>query len=160
MDLRNAFEPPVPAVVLAEGAFGRPAGKTANGVVMHSELFDARAVIDSETAGQSPSEVLRRPDAPEIPIVESVSDALATAPEAEALVIGVAPAGGELPESWVDGIEGAIRAGCDVVSGLHTFLGDEAHWSELAADNDARIFDVRKPPEGDALRVGDAPSTR
>lgn len=27
MDLRNAFEPPVPAVVLADGAFGRPAGK-------------------------------------------------------------------------------------------------------------------------------------
>lgn len=155
MNLRESFDVPAPAIVLAEGEFGKTGGKTSNGVVMHSEVFDTRAVVDSTTAGESPADVLRRPDAPEIPIVESVTDALETAPEAEALVIGVAPAGGELPEAWISGIEDAVRAGCDVVSGLHTFLGDEDHWSELAAEHDARIFDVRKPPEEDALRVGD-----
>ncbi len=155
MNLRESFDTPAPAIVLAEGEFGKTGGKTSNGVVMHSELFDARAVVDSETADQSPADVLRRPDAPEIPIVDSVSAALEAAPEAEALVIGVAPAGGELPEAWISGIEEAIRAGCDVVSGLHTFLGDEDHWTSLAAEHDARIFDVRKPPAEDALRVGD-----
>ncbi|WP_373189739.1 DUF1611 domain-containing protein [Halolamina sp.] len=155
MNLRESFDVPAPAIVLAEGEFGKTGGKTSNGVVMHSEVFDTRAVVDSTTAGESSADVLRRPDAPEIPIVESVTDALETAPEAEVLVIGVAPAGGELPEAWISGIEDAVRAGCDVVSGLHTFLGDEEHWTELAADHDARLFDVRKPPEGDALRVGD-----
>jgi len=160
MKFRESFETPAPAIVLAEGEFGKPGGKTSNGVVMHSEVFDTRAVIDSETAGQSPSAVLGRPDAPEIPIVDSVSDALEAAPEAVVLVIGVAPAGGELPTSWVDGIETAIRAGCDVVSGLHTFLADEAHWAELALEHDARLFDVRKPPRGTHSGSATGPLTK
>ncbi|MFB6201770.1 MAG: DUF1611 domain-containing protein [Halorhabdus sp.] len=155
MNLRESFDAPAPAIILAEGEFGKTGGKTSNGVVIHSELFDARAVVDSETAGQSPADVLRRQDAPEIPIVASISEALEAAPEAEALIIGVAPAGGELPEAWIGGIEEAVRAGCDIVSGLHTFLSDDEKWAELAAAHDARIFDVRKPPAEDELRVGD-----
>jgi uncharacterized NAD-dependent epimerase/dehydratase family protein len=155
MNLRDVFDVPVPTIVLAEGEFGETGGKTANGVVMHSEVFDARAVVDTETAGRNPAEVLGKPDAPEIPIVESVEAALDEAPAAEALVIGVAPAGGDLPEAWVADIEDAIRAGCDVVSGLHVFLGEEDHWRGLADQHDVRLFDVRKPPGDDDLRVGD-----
>jgi len=112
MNLREHFDVPVPTIVLAEGEFGETGGKTANGVVMHSEVFDARAVVDTETAGRTPADVLGKPDAPEIPIVESVEAALDEAPDAEALVIGVAPAGGDLPEAWVSDIEDAIRADC------------------------------------------------
>jgi len=155
MNLRNAFDAPVPAIVLAEGEFGNTGGKTANGVIMHSEVFDGKAVVDSETAGQTPADVLEKPDAPDVPIVESVADALNIAPEAEALVVGVAPAGGQLPDAWVDDIEDALRHGCDVVSGLHFFLSDDDGWASLADEYDARIFDVRKPPEEEALRVGD-----
>jgi len=155
MNLRDSFDAPVPTVVLAEGEFGTPGGKTANGVVMHSELFDARVVVDSERAGDPSVEVLGKSDAPDIPIVESVDEAITVAPEVEALVIGVAPAGGQLPEAWIEDIQAAVEYGCDVVSGLHTFLGDDEHWSALAAEHDARIFDVRKPPVEDDLRVGD-----
>lgn len=155
MNLRESFDTPVPTVVLAEGEFGETGGKTANGVVMHSELFAVRAVVDAETAGRTPTDVLGNERAPDVPIVESVADALEVAPEAEALVIGVAPAGGQLPESWVAGIEAALEAGCDVVSGLHVFLSEDDRWASLAAEHDARLFDVRKPPGDDDLRVGD-----
>lgn len=155
MNLRNEFDVPAPTIVLAEGEFGETGGKTANGVVMHSEIFDARAIVDTETAGGSPAEILGKPDAPEIPIVESVDDALQQVPEAEALVIGVAPAGGDLPEEWIVDIETAIRSGCDVVSGLHVFLSEKDHWTKLADEHDVRLFDVRKPPEDNELRVGD-----
>jgi uncharacterized NAD-dependent epimerase/dehydratase family protein len=155
MNLREHFDVPVPTIVLAEGEFGETGGMTANGVVMHSEVFDARAVVDTETAGRTPADVLGKPDAPEIPIVESVEAALDEAPDAEALVIGVAPAGGDLPEAWVSDIEDAIRADCDVVSGLHVFLSEESRWTDLADEHGVRLFDVRKPPEGDELRVGD-----
>lgn len=155
MRLRSQFDAPVPTIVLAEGEFGQTGGKTANGVVMHSTLFDAQVVIDSQTAGSTAREVLEKPAAPEIPIVDSLDAALEIAPEAEAFVIGVAPAGGDLPESWVDTIEGAVRTGCDIVSGLHTFLGDDPKWQSLADEHDVRLFDVRKPPEREQLRVSD-----
>ncbi|WP_435197210.1 DUF1611 domain-containing protein [Natronomonas sp. EA1] len=155
MDLRSAFDVPAPAIVLAEGEFGTPHGKTANGVVLHSELFDARAVVDSTTAGRTASDCLERPDVPEISVVESTARALEVAPEAAALVIGVAPAGGQLPESWVADIETAIENGLDVVSGLHTFLSEDDEWQALAEAHGARLFDVRKPPAADRLRVGD-----
>ncbi|WP_158059113.1 DUF1611 domain-containing protein [Halorussus halophilus] len=155
MNLRSAFDPPVPAVVLAEGEFGTAGGKTANGVVMHSELFDARAVVDSTRAGESAGDVLDRPGVGDVPVVASVEDALATAPAVEALVLGVAPAGGALPDSWTDDIRAAMTAGCDVVSGLHVFLGDREEWRELAEKTGTRIFDVRKPPDEADLRVGD-----
>jgi uncharacterized NAD-dependent epimerase/dehydratase family protein len=154
MDLRNEFSVPAPVVVLAEGEFGTPHAKTANGVVMHSELFDVRAVVDSTRAGRSASEVLDRP-VPEIPVVESTDEALERAPEAEALVIGVAPAGGELPAAWVADIETVMDAGCDVVSGLHTFLSEDPGWEARAEEAGVRLFDVRKPPADDELRVGD-----
>ena len=155
MNVRNDFDVPVPTVVLAEGEFGKTGGKTANGVVTHSEVFDVRVVVDSETAGRTPGDVLETPDAPDVPIVGSVAEALETVADVEALVIGVAPAGGQLPDAWVGDIEDAIRNGCDVVSGLHVFLGDDDRWAGLADAHDARIFDVRKPPGDADLRVGD-----
>ncbi len=155
MNLRDAFDPPVPTVVLAEGEFGEPGGKTANGVVMHSDLFEAVAVVDSETAPATADTVLGRPDVKPVPVVGSMADALERAPQAEALVIGVAPAGGDLPEPWVEDIQRAMRAGCDVVSGLHVFLSEREEWTTLAAETDTRLFDVRKPPDEDDLRVGD-----
>lgn len=155
MNLRDAFDAPAPALVLAEGAFGTMDGKTANGVVMHSELFDAQAVIDSTHTDEAASEVLGRADVADVPIVSSTEDALERAPDAEALVIGVAPAGGELPDEWVNDIEEAIRAGIDIVSGLHVFLSEQDRWKRLADEHDATLFDVRKPPGEEDLRVGD-----
>lgn len=155
MNLHDAFDAPAPAIVLAEGEFGETGGKTSHGVVLHSEVFEARVVVDSETAGQRPADVLRRSDAPDIPIVASMAEAIEHAPDAEALVIGVAPAGGELPPAWVEDIEAAVAAGCDVVSGLHTYLGETDRWATLAEEHGVRIFDVRKPPGSDELRVGD-----
>jgi len=155
MDLRTNFAENTPAIVLAEGEFGATGGKTANGVVLYSELFDARVIVDSTTAGKTADEVLERPEAPTVPVVASMDEAIQEAPDAEALIIGVAPAGGALPEAWVSGIKKAIQAGCDVVSGLHTFLGEQEEWQELAEKIGIRIFDVRKPPSREELRVGD-----
>ncbi|WP_423743222.1 DUF1611 domain-containing protein (plasmid) [Haladaptatus sp. SPP-AMP-3] len=155
MNLRDAFDAPALALVLAEGAFGTMDGKTANGVVMHSELFDAQAVIDSTHADEAASDVLGRADVRDVPIVPSTEDALERAPDAEALVIGVAPAGGALPDEWVNDIEEAIRAGLDIVSGLHVFLSERERWQTLADEHGVTLFDVRKPPGEDDLRVGD-----
>ncbi|MFB6148419.1 MAG: DUF1611 domain-containing protein [Halobacteriales archaeon] len=155
MNLREQFDAPAPAIILAEGQFGETGAKTAHGVVMHSEVFEAAVIVDSSQAGRTADEVLGRDDIEPVPIVGSMTDALEQAPEAKALVIGVAPAGGALPEEWIPAIREAMAAECDVVSGLHIFLGDDPEWADYAADCGVEIFDVRKPPEEDDLRVAD-----
>jgi len=155
MELRDNFAKNTPAIVLAEGEFGEPGGKTANGVVLHSDIFDTRVVVDSTKDDQMVDELFDQPETADIPIVASMDEAIERAPDAEVLVIGVAPAGGALPESWVGEIKTAIRAGCDAVSGLHVFLGDRGKWQQLAKEANIEIFDVRKPPEQAELRVAD-----
>jgi uncharacterized NAD-dependent epimerase/dehydratase family protein len=161
MDLRSQYDAPVSAIVLAEGAFGTPDGKTANGVVAHSELFDAQVVVDSTHAGSNANEVLSKPSMDGVPVVASLAEALDTAPDSEVLVVGVAPAGGALPDAWKADIREAMRAGCDVVSGLHYLLGAEPAWRDLAERCGVDIVDVRKPPDRSELGVaGNTETTR
>jgi uncharacterized NAD-dependent epimerase/dehydratase family protein len=63
------------------------------------------------------------------------------------LVIGVAPVGGAIPESWWDLIEQAAQAGLDVVSGLHIKLNDRPSLVAIAKTSGARLIDVRTPPK-------------
>lgn len=155
MNLHDAFDGPVPVVVLAEDMFGETGGKTANGVVMHSELFEAKAILDSSSAGQTAREVLGKSNAPAVPIVSSLSEALELEPSPAALIVGVAPVGGTLPEAWEVIIRDAMAAGCDIVSGMHVFLGDQPMWRDHANEHGVEIYDVRKPPADEELRVGD-----
>jgi uncharacterized NAD-dependent epimerase/dehydratase family protein len=78
------------------------------------------------------------------PIVASVEAGLAFKPTS--LLVGIAPAGGALPSAFRLEIAVALRAGLEVVSGLHTILGDDAEFAELAKAHDSRIWDLRLPP--------------
>jgi Uncharacterized conserved protein len=153
MRLRDRYAAGTPAVVLAEGALGTPDGKTAHGLIQHSDLFEITAVIDSAHAGARTDAIIAADDVPAIPVVDSVDAALETDPEV--LLLGVAPAGGTLPPAWVGDIETAIHGGCDIISGLHRFLGEDPHWRELAAAAGVEIIDVRRPPSVADLRVAD-----
>jgi len=68
------------------------------------------------------------------------------------LVIGVAPVGGNIPDSWWDLIEQAAKAGLDVVSGLHIKLHDRPNLVALAKASGSRLIDIRTPPKN--LPVG------
>jgi uncharacterized NAD-dependent epimerase/dehydratase family protein len=71
---------------------------------------------------------------------------------ARSLVIGIAPDGGTLKESWIPTLAEAAAAGLDVVSGLHTRL--EAYPAIVAAAQAAgiRLVNVRHP--GKSFPVG------
>ncbi|MGH2407327.1 MAG: DUF1611 domain-containing protein, partial [Candidatus Limnocylindrales bacterium] len=111
-------------VILAEGEFGEIGSKTALGVIRYGR--DAVvAVIDSTRAGRNASEWLG--ERFDIPVLATLADALPGRPTA--LLLGTAPAGGKLPPSWRAIVLEAIRAGLDVRSGLHTFLGDDPEFA-------------------------------
>ena len=78
----------------------------------------------------------------------------AAAAGAKAMVIGVANAGGIIPESWRAALIEAIEAGLDVVAGLHNRLADIPALVDAAERHSRRLIDVRVPPAGIPVATG------
>ena len=72
----------------------------------------------------------------------------------DGLLIGIAPTGGRLPGDWRMTILEAIRAGLDVHSGLHQFLGDDPEFVAAAEAAGTRLIDYRRPPDRMETSVG------
>src|SRR3954470_24210837 len=150
MDEHSQAAPRRRLAILAEGQFGVHHGKTAVGVIRYGP-DDVVAVIDSTQAGGNVSSILPGRD---IPIVATLDEALAREPRPDTLLIGIAPTGGRLPDAWRATILAAIRAGLDVLSGLHTFLGDDPEFAAAAAAAGTAIVDYRRPPGRMETAVG------
>ena len=128
--------------ILAEGAFGELASKTAIGVIRYGH-DPVVAVLDSSRAGRNVREWLGDPY--DIPVVASLEEALARRPSA--LLIGIAPQGGRIPPDWRRTILLAIEAGLDIVSGLHQFLSDDPEFAAAAGVRGVQLEDHRRPPD-------------
>jgi uncharacterized NAD-dependent epimerase/dehydratase family protein len=135
-------------LILADGDFDPETSKTANSVIRY-QPDRVVAVLDRVTAGKTAQEVLGFGGA--IPVVGTIDEALALKPNA--VLIGIAPMGGRLPADWRMWLADALDAGCDIVSGLHTFLNDDPLLAERARANGRTITDIRRPPAD--LPVGD-----
>jgi uncharacterized NAD-dependent epimerase/dehydratase family protein len=136
--------------ILAEGEFGYHHAKTAMGVLRYGR-DPVVAVLDSTRAGRSVAEWL---PGRHVPIVASLAEALAMPDPPTALLIGIAPTGGRLPDSWRATLLEAIGAGLEVHSGLHTFLGDDPELAAAAARAGVAIVDYRRPPARMVTAVG------
>jgi len=135
-------------LILAEGTLDFHHGKTATSLLRYRS-HEVVAVVDSEHAGQSTDEALGVGG--EIPIVARVDDAFALEPTA--LLIGIAPRGGALPDSWRRQIVTCIANGMDVISGLHFMLNEDQELVQAAKKYGVTLTDVRTPPRD--LRVAD-----
>ncbi|MGI9077849.1 MAG: DUF1611 domain-containing protein [Gemmatimonadaceae bacterium] len=128
-------------VALAEGLFGPLTSKTAASCIRYTPERVV-AVVDSAHAGRPVQDVLGFGGA--IPIVASLEESFRFRPNA--VLIGIAPQGGKLPEAWRDIIRRAIEERLDIWSGLHTFISDDKELAQLAAARGVEIHDLRKPP--------------
>lgn len=130
------------AVILTEGKLGVFTSKTAACVIRY-RADEVLAVIDSTRAGSDVSEHLGIGAG--IPVVASVADTLDLKPDT--LIIGIAPPGGGLPDEFRRHILDGIRAGMDVLSGLHVFLTDDRELSSEADAAGVRLVDLRRVPD-------------
>jgi uncharacterized NAD-dependent epimerase/dehydratase family protein len=122
--------------ILAEGRLRE--AKTAHGVLRYGG-DEVVAVLDSTLAGRTVGDVMPNllPDpGRDAPVVATLEEALAHGPTS--VLVGVAPAGGRLPEEWMETLRGAAEAGLEIVGGLHQRLAPEFPGAE--------VWDVREPP--------------
>src|SRR5689334_9460162 len=64
---------------------------------------------------------------------------------AQAMVIGVANAGGFIPPAWLDALVEAMEAGLDLVGGMHARLKGFPQLRDTAARCHRRLIDMRVP---------------
>ena len=135
------------AIVYCEANFGAVDGKTANGLVRHSERYEILSVIDSEKAGLDAGMVLDG-KANAIPIFRDLAEALekaATLPDY--FIFGMAPSSGMLSLHERSVLLEAISHGLNIVNGLHEFLNDDPVFRAASAASNVEILDVRKPSD-------------
>jgi uncharacterized NAD-dependent epimerase/dehydratase family protein len=128
-------------LILADGDFGPMTSKTANSIIRYHPERTV-AVLDREHAGRTVHDVLGFGGA--IPVVGSMREGLALAPSA--VLIGIAPKGGQLPAEWRAWISEALDAGCDIWNGLHNFLSDDPSLAAKARARGRTLHDLRRPP--------------
>lgn len=150
MRLEDYFKVGTPAVVIASGQIGISHGKTAYGILRHSRVLKPVCILDEYREGDDIRKVL--PDLKySVPIVSNIEKSKKMG--AEVAIVAVASVGGVLPKDVRRHIVDAINSKMDVICGLHYKLSEDPEFSELARKNEARIIDVRKPPEN--LRILD-----
>jgi uncharacterized NAD-dependent epimerase/dehydratase family protein len=138
-------------LIIADREFGPLKSKTANSCIRY---FPERivAVLDRANAGRTVQDVLGFGGA--IPVVEDFERGLALG--ATAVLIGIAPTGGQLPPEWRGWLKTAIARGLEIWSGLHTFIGDDPELGPLARARGVRVLDARKPPSDLGIADGRA----
>lgn len=132
--------------ILAEGAFDPENAKTGTGVIRYGRR-SVVAVIDSEHAGQNVGDIIGAGHG--IPVVRDITAALAYQPDA--LLIGIAPRGGRLPQTWRWQLETALQHGLPIINGLHVLLQDDQELVALAHQHDVELWDVRIPAADEAV---------
>lgn len=151
IDRANA---PLPAsnprrlVILTEGHSEPITAKTAASVLRYKPS-EVVALLDTTQVGKTAHQLLGVGG--EIPVIGDLGEA----PDANTLMLGIAPPGGRIPEAWRSVIFSAIDRGMNVLSGLHDFLSDDPEFSKAAADKNVQLIDVRKNNERDVAHRKD-----
>ncbi len=127
--------------LLAQDHFAPGEAKTAIGVLRYRPE-EVVAVLDSARAGSTARACVGVGG--DVPVVADLDAAAALG--ADALLLGIAPQGGDLPPGWRARVLGALERGWDVLSGLHVFLADDPEFAAAARRSGAALHDVRRPP--------------
>jgi uncharacterized NAD-dependent epimerase/dehydratase family protein len=150
--IAQIVQPPT-AIVYCEGNFTKIDGKTANGLVRHSEIYKILSVIDSEHSGRDSGLVLDNTEN-HIPIFKTLHAAVVHAADTPGtLIYGMAPSTGRLSQADRKVVLEAITLGMNIVSGLHEYLSDDLQIATAASDQNVTIRDIRKPKPSKDMRL-------
>ncbi|NOZ74732.1 MAG: DUF1611 domain-containing protein [FCB group bacterium] len=101
------------------------------------------AVIDPQKAGKTAQDVIGYGG--DIPVVNTFSETVSLRPDT--ILIGNAPQGGRITPEYRAEILAAIAAHCNVISGMHVFLGEDPEIRSAADRAGVELTDLRRPPK-------------
>ena len=125
-------------VILAHESFDYILSKTGNMLIRYKS-DEVCAVIDINHYGETAEDVLGWGG--DIPCVSNFDQAKQYSPTH--LVIGNAPQGGRLDNRSLEEIEKAIDQGCNIISGMHSFLKNDSYLVDKAKKNNVSLIDLR-----------------
>jgi uncharacterized NAD-dependent epimerase/dehydratase family protein len=139
------------AIILAHGYVGEILGKTVNGLLMHSKVFNIVAIVDREKAGKATSKICSGVTC-DVPIYDSIYSAILHKPKVLILI-------GDPSSKNIDEIKYCITKGIDIINSSFTFLSDFVELTNLVHKHNIRLIDLRnvkrnwKAPDGSILNI-------
>ena len=141
------------ALVYCENQFGLVDGKTASGLVRHSDTYTIVGVIDSTLAGRDAGEELGDRENG-IPIFANLDEAIGQLREVpNCYIYGKAPLDACIPMVERFLIFEAMSKGMNIINGLHQFFSEDPEFIRMAEQHGVQIKDIRKPPRLKELHV-------
>ncbi len=141
------------AIIYCEGQFGSGDGKTAVGLIRHSETYNIVGVLDSQLSGKDSGEEigLEKNNIPIFSNLEDALDALGYIPKY--CIYGKAPIDTHLSDKERCFVLEAMKKGMNIVNGLHQIFSNDLEFSKLAKENNIEITDIRKVPHLNDLHI-------
>jgi len=137
-------------LIYVEGAFNlkmrekMPSrAKTADGILRYAQ-YSVIGVIDSQCEETDISTILKTNK--KIPIFKNIQEARGKT-NANTLIVGIAPEGGKLPESFINDLHWALKNKLDIVSGMHSPLSSFPQLKKTAEKEKRKIWETRIPPQ-------------
>ncbi len=141
------------ALLFTDGMLDTVSAKTAHGLILGASRYHIVGVIDKQFANQDAGSVINQ-QAKQIPVFADIAQALQQLQaKPDYGVIGIAPVGGALTPGLTQTIEAAIKAGMDIVNGLHTLLSEHPAIAPLAKEYNVELIDIRKAKKATAMHV-------
>ena len=129
-------------VVLCHGAFNYIKNKTGNMLIRY-RTDEVLAILDNTKVGITSEDELGYGG--DIPVLDNFESAANLSPDT--LVIGSASQGGFISDEYRAEVIKAIKAGCDIISGMHQFINDDEEFVKLAEKHHVTLTDLRRPSE-------------
>ena len=130
------------AIIYCEREYLSANGKTAHGLVRHTNRYQIVGVVDS-TAPAGDAGIILDGKNRNIPMFSNLEEAYNNT-KPKIVIIGAVSEGGNIPEGYDQAIIWTISHGLDIVSGLHQFISDDTKFTQIATKNNSTITDVRK----------------
>ncbi|SUZ53890.1 uncharacterized protein METZ01_LOCUS6744 [marine metagenome] len=144
------------AIVLTNGKFDTKSAKTAHGLIRGSKRFIIKSVIDDKfhakyVHSNKHGNVFMSSTKSKIPVFKNVESFLEAGIDVNYCIIGVASAGGILPEEMRNDVILALNNNISIVNGLHSILNYDSQLKKIVDNNNVKIYDVRVSKSRDQL---------